>query len=439
MREKSEGGSHFVPLSREQDRYEPISRREETENWDAPLIVTTSVRFFESLFSNHPSDLRRVHNIARSIVILDEVQVLPRNLLAPLLAMIRELTTDWGCTFVLSTATKPAFEKGTEARDERWVTGTVREIVQAPAELYRRLKRVDIDWRISNAVDWPEVAGWIAEHRQALCVVNTRQHASALYDQLAAGRGSDGLFHLSTRMCAAHRLSVIAEIKERLRGREPCLVVSTQLIEAGVDVDFPIAFRALGPLDSIIQTAGRADREGPLTALAGRPAGKLVVFLPQDHRMPPHAYEEATDKTQTLASQRDIQCDDLEAMATFFERYYAEGADLGNQLMALRAASKFASLADQFEMISSRTKDVFVPHGEAKRYVDELFAIGVLTGDLRRKLRRYSVGLQPWEFGEAQTSVLSQVRDSEIWVASEAAYSCTKGLEFALRQELLIG
>lgn len=417
---------HFVPEGETEDRYQETGKRPETENWDAPLIVTTSVRFFESLFSNHPSDLRRVHNIARSIVILDEVQVLPRPLLGPLLGMMGELSKDWGCTFVMSTATKPAFEKpqGTETKDLRWTSGTVREIVRTPAELHKRLRRVAIDWRIRETVDWPEVAGWMLQHSQALCVVNVRDHAAKLFDQLREARGEDGsIFHLSTRMCPAHRLDVIAAIRQRLKEAARCLVVSTQLIEAGVDLDFPVAFRALGPLDAIVQVAGRADREGKLTNALGAPGGRLIVFKPVDHRMPPNEYSHAAGVTEALASTRTIQPDDLDAMTSFFERYYGE-ADLGSKLMELKKTLKFASLSDEFEMISSRTQDVFVPYGAGKQFIDELYAAGQLTADLRRKLQRYRVGLQPWEFREAKQAGVTELRpESNIWIAGDPLYT----------------
>src|SRR5208283_1057884 len=185
--------------------------------------------------------------------------------------------------------------------------------VHSPAALHRRLRRATIDWRITVPVDWQEVAGWMLGHTQALCVVNLRDHAARLYDELASQIPDQRtLFHLSTRMCPAHRLQVIAEIRRRLHEKLPCLVVSTQLIEAGVDVDFPIAFRALGPLDSIVQVAGRADREGRLTAAIGSPGGLMVVFKPVDHRMPPNEYANATGLTETLALSRSIQPDDLD-------------------------------------------------------------------------------------------------------------------------------
>jgi len=434
---------HFAPADDGEQNYEQPFRRPATENWDAPMIVTTSVRFFESLFSNRPADLRRVHNIARSIVILDEVQVLPRPLLAPLLDMMKELSDHWGCTFVLSTATKPAFERADtlDRRDPRWPPGTTREIVAEPDALHSRLRRVTIDWRIAEPVDWPEVADWMREHRRALCVVNVRDHAMRLSQILAADKpGSpEGLFHLSSRMCPAHRLDTIAAIRRRLAEGMPCLVVSTQLIEAGVDIDFPVAFRALGPMDAIIQVAGRADRAGKLTAALGAPAGRLTVFLPKDHRMPPNEYENATGITSTAANRHAIQPDDLIRVAEFYERYYNEGADLGSKFQKMRQKAEFRTLASEFEMISSRTQDVLVPYGEGQYLIDKLRSVGFLTADLRSKLQRFTVGLYPWEFEAARKSILAEIRpNSNLWEASTAAYDSETGLRTSLDPEHLI-
>lgn len=427
---------HFAPSEDGEQVYEEPQRRPAVENWDSPMVVTTSVRFFESLFSNRPSDLRRVHNIARSIVILDEVQILPRPLLAVLLEMMKELSDRWGCTFVLSTATKPAFEKSNsdDRRDPRWPKGTVREIIREPESLHRRLRRVTIDWRISEAVDWPEVARWMSEHRQALCVVNVRDHAMRLFQILAADEAASGrVFHLSTRMCPAHRLEMIAAIRQRLTDKLPCLVVSTQLIEAGVDLDFPVAFRAIGPLDAIIQVAGRVDRGGKLTAALGAPAGRLIVFLPEDGRLPPNEYENATGITAAASQGRSIQPDDLNAMAEFYERYYNEGADLGAKFQSMRKNAEFKTLASQFDMISSRAQDVLVPYGEGRQWIDKLRAIGILTAELRSKLQRFTVGLYPWEFEVARRSVLSPIGSSgNLWEVSTAAYDAEVGLRTSL-------
>jgi CRISPR-associated endonuclease/helicase Cas3 len=428
---------HFQVEPDTEDAYQTAGQRPETENWDAPLIVTTSVRFFESLFSNRPSDLRRVHNIARSVVILDEVQVLPRRLLAPLLEVLAELARDWGCTFVLATATRPAFERSAQAqpRDGRWAPGTIREIVRSPGDLHRGLRRVTIEWRIRRPVEWPEVAAWMSPERQALCVVNVRDHAARLFDELATMHERASLFHLSTRMCPAHRLEKIAAIRERVRVGAPCLVVSTQLIEAGVDLDFPLTFRALGPLDAIVQVAGRADREGRLTEAQGAPGGRLIVFKPADHRMPPNEYAHATGVTESIAAGRSIQTDDLDAMAAFFERYYGE-ADLGSRLCEMRRLAEFSSLADQFEMISSRTLDVFVPYADGRPLIEELWRTRRLSADLRRRLQRFVVGLQPWEFQAARERILAAVDSEEkIWVAADAAYDSEKGLKLSLEAE----
>lgn len=441
---------HFAPDSgaRDEEIYKAARQHPETENWDSPLIVTTSVRFFESLFSNRPSDLRRVHNIARSIVILDEVQTLPRRLLAPLLAMIHELAERWGCTFIFSTATQPAFQRPAHARaDCRWEQGSIRGIIRHPHELRSALKRVEIEWEIDKAVGWADLAGRILPESQSLTVVNLRDHASQLFDAVAAeathkGIDSASLFHLSTRMCAAHRLNVLERIRRRLADKLPCCVISTQLIEAGVDLDFPIVFRALGPLDAIFQAAGRADREGRLTEELGRPGGRVVVFVPEDPKLPPNEYKEATGKTEVLALTLRPQVDSAEAIAAYFERYYGEGGDLGEELEKLRTEEgrfKFATLAERFEMISSRTRDVFVPYDDAAcSAIEELRAGKPLVRELRRRLQRYVVGLYPSEFQKAR-GVLEQIgNEGEVWVAVERAYSETKGLKFEFSAEELM-
>ena len=401
---------HFIPTpdedSQEEKKFQETGLRPETENWDAPLIVTTSVRFFESLFSNRPSDLRRVHNIARSIVIVDEVQTLPRRLLGPLLDMMRELAEDWDTNFVFSTATQPAFERPTHKHDLRWSAETLTEIIHDPASLHKALKRVEICWEIHKPVGWQEVAKRMSAAPQCLAIVNVRDHASQLYEELLQiamqiDLSKDGVFHLSTRMSAAHRLRVLEEIRKRLKAGALCHVVSTQLVEAGVDVDFPLVLRALAPLDSIIQAAGRADREGRLTAALGNPGGKVVVFLPEDHKLPPNEYKEAAGITEAIAKQeledgKSVQVDSAEANGLYFERYYGgSGTDLGKSLLDMRHQLSFASLAQEFEMISSRTRDVFVPDDlEAQKAIEGLRSAGEITPGLRRALQRHIVGLR---------------------------------------------
>jgi CRISPR-associated endonuclease/helicase Cas3 len=442
---------HFIPApggeDEEDKRYQETGLRQETENWDAPLVVTTSVRFFESLFSNHPSDLRRVHNIARSIVILDEVQTLPRRLLGPLLGMMKELAEDWDTNFVFSTATQPAFEHPQFKGDLRLAPGTVKEIVQKPAALREALKRVEISWEIrpEQAVGWPALAERMMAERQCLAIVNVRDHASQLYQdvlRIAERENADtcGVFHLSTRMCAAHRLRVLAAIRGRLKAGARCHVVSTQLVEAGVDVDFPLVLRALAPLDSIVQAAGRADREGKLTAaLGGNPGGRVVVFLPEAKGMPPNEYKEAAGITEALTKQAlldgtSVQVDSADAIHDYFEQYYGEsGTDLGQKLVEHREHERFATLAQEFEMISNRTRDVFVPDDDdARKAIEELRSAGDLTPPLRRALQRHIVGLSPSEFQKAGGVVerVPTASGDEIWVAVDQAYDEQLGLTF---------
>jgi len=451
-REANQQVEQFVAAEthEEEDEFQRSGLRSATENWDAPLIVTTSVRFFESLFSNHPGDLRRVHNIARSIVILDEVQTLPRRLLGPLLGMIHELSEDWGVNFVFSTATQPAFERRSPKPDLRWEPGTLTEIVRDPAPLRTALKRAEIHWEIDRAITWPQVAERAMSNFQCLVIVNLRNHASELYREVLRaarerGTGAEVVFHLSTRMCAAHRLRKLDRIRKRLRDGEPCYVVSTQLVEAGVDVDFPLVLRALAPLDSIVQAAGRADREGRLTAELGRPGGDVVVFLPEDNKMPPHEYAEAARITEAMAKQalesgNSIQVDSVEAMKQYFEKYY--GVDdkvLGKELIGLRQSQSFATLAQQFEMISSRARDVFVPDDEeARSAIEQLYASKQLTLDLRHRLQRHTVGLNPSEFQEASRVLCELAPASEIWIAVDQAYNEELGLVFDLGAESLI-
>lgn len=408
----------------DEDSYENPARRCATENWDAPIIVTTSVRFFESLFSHRPADLRRVHNIARSVVILDEVQTLPRKFIQPILSIMQDLANNWHTTFLFCTATQPAFEKS-KPEDPRWPPGTVQEVMPQPRELFEQLKRVEVEWPRGKTT-WKEIASGLIEARRALCIVNTRKHALDLYHEVSRTPAIDGasVFHLSTRMCPAHRLKTITGIKARLDLPDAsCIVVSTQLVEAGVDLDFPVVYRAVGPLDSIAQAAGRCDREGVLTVASGRPAGKVIVFEPQNNELPPGVYTEATERTQALIREGGLSIDDPDCIRKYFDRLYGE-ADLGKKIQDDRRNLKFRDVGE-LRMIDDITQSVFVPYGaEARGLIARLTAAGVLFLDLRRGLQRYTVGLYENEFRAAvRTGAIHEAwSNSNLWICPEGFY-----------------
>ncbi len=259
----------------EADPKEENSRsRLAAENWDAPVIVTTSVQFFESLFATKTSRCRKLHNICNSIVVLDEAQLLPPEFLQPILDVLNLLSKHYGVTLVLSTATQPALATIDHYVDpKKHIKGLddVREIITDPDALYQQLKRVQVELPVDmNAHEpWEYIAKSIGAHENVLAIVNTRKDARVLHSLLPKET-----LHLSALMCGAHRSAVIADIKQRMKDKEPIRVVSTQLVEAGVDIDFPVVYRALAGLDSIAQAAGRCNREGKLDH------GKVVVFVP---------------------------------------------------------------------------------------------------------------------------------------------------------------
>ncbi|MGE3298504.1 MAG: CRISPR-associated endonuclease Cas3'' [Porticoccaceae bacterium] len=265
---------------------ENLRSRLACENWDAPVVVTTSVQFFESLFAARTSRCRKLHHIAGSVVVLDEAQLLPPEFLKPILGALNLLTGHYGVTAVLSTATQPALARQEYFDPQMSIAGLddVRELMHGgpliadPDELYRDLRRVRVrlpaDWQARTA--WEDLATELAALPSVLAIVNTRRHAAELHRLLP----KDTL-HLSALMCGAHRADVIAAIKARLEQGEPTRVVSTQLVEAGVDLDFPVVYRALAGLDSIAQAAGRCNREGRLDDL-----GEVVVFVPPDPAPP---------------------------------------------------------------------------------------------------------------------------------------------------------
>lgn len=417
-----------------------------TENWDAPIIVTTSVQFIESLFASRTSRCRKLHNMAHSVVIFDEVQTLPTHLLNPLLNVLRELQRTYGVSFVFSTATQPAF-RASRAVTEGFTANELTEITVETDATFQQLQRVR--YRFSTPVQtmpWATIAAQMTAQQQALCVVNTRRHAFVLWEELyrlLPESERHSLFHLSSWMCTQHRFDLLgddqmvdtATIRARLKRGAPCRVVSTQLIEAGVDVDFPVLYRALAPLDSIVQAAGRCNREGRLAF------GEVIIFTPEENRLPPGIYQTATGITSTLLQQISEQ--QLATDHQLFERYFTQLFSLtdpdAKDIQALRAGFNFRTVARAARVISDDTRPVIVPYGDGPEIIAAIRDQGreqFSRHDLR-KLQRYIVNLQTRDFFLLQG--LRQIRELfphwDMYVLDEGFYDSRFGVILHQRPE----
>lgn len=363
--------------------------RQAMENWDAPIIVTTAVQFFESLFAAHPSRCRKLHNIAGSVVVLDEAQTMPLKLLRPCVAAIDELARNYRASVVLCTATQPALE----APDfEGGLTG-VRELAPEPARLFKRLERVRV--RRIGSVNDEQLAGMVRERDQVLCIVNNRRHARALAQAIT---DAPGVYHLTTLMCAKHRSRVLDEVRQRLKDDQPCRLVSTSLIEAGVDVDFPTVLRAEAGLDSIAQAAGRCNREGKRATAAS----EVLVFATENPDWaPPVELKQYAQTTHEVL--RHVDGDPLAPVAIhqyFAHLYWQKGSrELdAHDLLGLLARSRpdtlpMEALAREFRMIENLQMPIIVPYDEkAGALIDRLrFAEG--CGGIARELQAYLVSV----------------------------------------------
>lgn len=363
------------------------------ENWDAPVIVTTSVQFFESLFSNRSSRCRKLHNIVNSVVVLDEVQLLPPEYLNPILHVMKELHQNYKVTFVLSTATQPAFtpHKSVDYLVEG-LADTV-EIIQNPLLLHKIFKRVEVHIPddLLTPLTWEDLASELAQHPSALCIVNRRDDCRTLYEMMH--EKGDDTFHLSALMCGEHRSKVIGQIKQRLKNKMSTRVISTQLVEAGVDFDFPIVYRAIAGLDSIAQAAGRCNREGRLEK------GKVFVFTPPS-KIPAGYLRQAAEIGRRLLADKSEDTLSPDRFERFFkELYWLQGNNLDkyNILKDLAADGElrfsFLSAAWKFKLIDeSQYAPVIVCYEEGSQLIETLKRLGPEKW-LMRKLQRYVVNL----------------------------------------------
>ena len=416
---------------------ETAGSRLASENWDAPLIVTTNVQLFESLFAARTSRCRKLHNLVNSVVILDEAQLIPPTFLQPILDVIRLLIEDYGVTVVLCTATQPALGTHKDGHGRTWLDGLdhATEIVSGTPELYVQLQRVTValpeDLNANGS--WDNIAARIMKHPSVLAIVNTRADCRELHRRMP-----QGTVHLSALMCAEHRSYVIKKIKQKLPD-EPVRVVSTQLIEAGVDVDFPVVYRALAGLDSVAQAAGRCNREGKLAD-----KGQVFVFVPPQ-QAPLALLRFGEDACKTILHEHPENILSPDLFTRYFSHYYSkvgkEGLDKYgiDELLtrdAARCRIQFRTAAEKFQLIEEDGGvSVIVPytnpedpHRDSRPHIKRLRA-GELNRSLLRALQRFTVTVRKHEFSILRNAGELEELAPGCWVLkNETAYHPDLGL-----------
>jgi CRISPR-associated endonuclease/helicase Cas3 len=387
-------------------------RQAATENWDAPIVVTTSVQMLESLFSNRPSACRKLHRLVRSVILFDEVQTLPDHLAVPTLATLAWLSARYQTAVVFATATQPAFthldQHVRQIGESSWQP---EEMAPPDLRLFDRSRRTRVRWPdLDQPKSWDSIAAEIGDLPQALCIVNVKAHARKLFT-LVSEREDGGCFHLSTAMCPIHRQQVLDAVRKRLSDRQPCRLVSTQCVEAGVDVDFPVVYRALGPLESIAQAAGRCNRNGLLPE-----KGEVHVFVPEDDSLPGGAYRQARDVTKMLLKEYGPNGLDLDC-PTLFEEYYRRLYSLTRpeakrpELLQAIKRQDFVEVAKLYRLIEHDAINVLVSYcaGAFKSLAAEARDRG-LTAAWARKARAHTVGVYRPKDADPIWTRLEQVR-----------------------------
>lgn len=396
---------------------EAARRMRAAENWDMPVVVTTAVQFFESLYSNRPSQCRKLHSLANSVVIFDEAQMLPLSYLRPCVSAIAQLTAHYGVSAVLCTATQPALSP----LFQEFLPGvSIPEICAASVMSAPVFKRVR--FQREGVLTWAQLHQRLGDARQALCIVNSRKNALEVYKGI---RGEGG-YHLSTLMAPFHRRAVLDEIRSRLKAGLPCRVVSTSLIEAGVDVDFPLVFREEAGLDSILQAAGRCNREGK------RPASESVVTVFKAETAPPEIFSAAIAAGQAAMSRYE-DLSDPEAVSYYFHELLdlkgPEAQDKEGILPLIRKGGfPFRTVAEHFRLIDQDTRTVYIPTGDGAELVERLRR-GERSRQLFRELGQYGVSVYPPHFKALdEGGVLEPLEDGSVILLDLQLYSDETGL-----------
>ncbi|MDO4285748.1 MAG: CRISPR-associated helicase Cas3' [Eubacteriales bacterium] len=407
-----------------------------SENWDLPVVVTTNVQFFESFFSNKPSRCRKLHNVAGSVVIFDEVQMLPVSYLKPCVRVIGELVANYHCTAVLCTATQPAL--GNFLPDGM----KTREICPDPEEQFAFFRRTEVEMRgkISEESLIRELLGTEGEKppRQILCILNSRKRAQHIYERLREECGE--VYCLSTLMYPAHRKRVLKQVKEKLRARKTCILISTSLIEAGVDVDFGTVFRELAGQDSVTQAAGRCNREGK----RNRQESRTIVFtlekeegfaVPRELALPIRAAQQVAETCEDFIG--------LEAVSEYFRRLYrykADATDISNIVERFEEGMRtmhfpFADVGEDFHMIEERTKPVLIDTEEAAQGIAERIGYGEYSRALIRQAGMYSVDVFEKDFDAMMgAGLLREIAPGIYVLRDRSLYTEERGLSLKAKR-----
>lgn len=409
---------HHSAVKEDYDKTDDMNpARLAAQNWDAPIIVTTTVQLLESLFSNHPGKCRKVHNIVGSVIVIDEVQTLPTNLLTPILSMLQNLVDYAGCSVLLCTATQPAYELIASSNCQP-LNIIPPEVIK---EHFTQLKRVEYIQK-PDLTTWSDIIADIQKRnlQQVLVIANTTKDARLGFAELKQIYG-DNCYHLSTRMYPLHRLRILEAVKLALTEQKPCYLISTQLIEAGVDLDFSDAYRVIAPLDSIIQSAGRVNRNGKLDRL-----GTMTIFKLAGGGYPLQDYKECAGITQKLIDAgNDLNYPDT------LQRYFQEKLAYKNKdikrIQYLREKMQFLDVADNFKLIDEETEAVFIKvEPEAEKLLTQLEAKGFMSKADFKETQNYLVKLRASTLKQHQSDWFESLSGLRVW---SGAYNLDYGVE----------
>lgn len=399
----SQVDNEYIESSEDDDIENDIKKRIKwvSENWDIPVILTTNVQFFESFFSNKPAKTRKLHNISRSVVIFDEAQMLPRELLSPSMYAISELVTNYKATAVLCSATQPAISQYKYKKLE------ITEIVKNPQELAKSLKRVD--YEVIGEKSDEELVEILIKNPKALCIVNSRRHAYSLYKLAVEDSRLDSVYHLSTLMHCIHRREVLKTIKEKLVKKENVILITTSLVEAGVDIDFPLVMRSIAGIDSIIQAGGRANREGKLKREGVLVKGKVLVFEPTSEagKIPKSILGMVSITKEVIKVLKD-EAFEIKGVAMYFEHLYhaSSSSDIIDtkkildefEIKGNQYKFNFETVAKKYKIIEDNTENVIINlTQECMQLIQEL-RYGTFKRETIRKLQQYSVSIYKNEY-----------------------------------------